>query len=651
MLAGNNAVGAQGDETDLDQTLVGTWTTVVSNTKVNTIRVGATIEQTVHGNAAWRALDSANAFCVPCPDNAGDSQITLPPRLQFLGVNQNATTMDYSLDNAYSVEDTFSWFVPDKMGRHDFKFGAKYTYIWIGNPNWENLNGTYQFGHDRPFVAGNASTYPERLTVRVPGPLNYEMISRTYEGYAQDKWQIKPNLTLSMGIRYDLEQTPINEVDNPLFSDPSKYPIDTNNFSPRLGIIWNPDNESKSVVRAGYGMFYDRTLLGTIDDFFFANKYSTSFTAQFPQDNPDTSWASGRLPTEPVLNTTTVNQLTPAVRAIINATYPPGSTRRNTGQVDWDDPERTQPYFHQISFGYERQLMPGLSVSADYVRMIGKDMFLNPDLNIARRIDTTRTGPIQRLDPFAVLNRSLRPGETPYVGTVRLRTTKYGYTNYDALNMSIEKRFSHNWSLRGAYSVGTSSGTGASQGDAPLFQVGTNMNLDAYSAPHADDRRHNIGISGRMEIPKTGGVSLSGSLRMLSGVPFTIHDTTFDLDQNGIGVDPSAAGTYNPFPEAGTSVLNDVTNEGGRNGAWAPGFMQLDLRVGYRVRLGGRRTLDVFGEVFNATDHANFTIGPTTNGVSNMGDQRNRANFLRLNGLVATTGLPRQGQIGLRFGF
>jgi len=217
--------------------------------------------------------------------------------------------------------------------------------------------------------------------------------------------------------------------------------------------------------------------------------------------------------------------------------------------------------------------------------------------------------------------------------------------------MSIEKRFSNNWSLRGAYSVGTSRGTGASQGDVPLFQVGTNINLDAYSAPSADDRRHNIGVSGRMEIPKTRGMTVSGSLRLLSGLPFTIHDTTFDLDQNGIGVDPSPAGTYNPFPEAGESVLRDIKNEGGRNGARNHGFMQLDLRAGYRLRLGGRRTLDVFGEVFNATDHANFTNGPNTNNTANMGDQRNRANFLRLNGLVATTGLPRQGQLGIRFGF
>lgn len=91
------------------------------------------------------------------------------------------------------------------------------------------------------------------------------------------------------------------------------------------------------------------------------------------------------------------------------------------------------------------------------------------------------------------------------------------------------------------------------------------------------------------------------------------------------------AGTY-----SGTAKdsLQNVENKGGRNGAYGPGFIQVDMRVGYRQRLGGRRTVDVFGEVFNVTNHANF-INPS-------GDRRNAADFLRLRALVATNGFPRQ---------
>ena len=75
--------------------------------------------------------------------------------------------------------------------------------------------------------------------------------------------------------------------------------------------------------------------------------------------------------------------------------------------------------------------------------------------------------------------------------------------------------------------------------------------------------------------------------------------------------------------------------------AYGPNYAQLDLRLGYRLRLPGNRTLDFFGEVFNVTDRSNFNNPP--------GDRR-LSNFLQLNGLVGG-GFPRQGQIGTRLGF
>jgi len=74
-----------------------------------------------------------------------------------------------------------------------------------------------------------------------------------------------------------------------------------------------------------------------------------------------------------------------------------------------------------------------------------------------------------------------------------------------------------------------------------------------------------------------------------------------------------------------------------------PDSCRLDLRVGYRARLGGRRTLDIFYETFNVTDRANFT-NPN-------GNRRQVQEFLRLSGLQGGTGFPRQSQIGLRLGF
>ena len=120
---------------------------------------------------------------------------------------------------------------------------------------------------------------------------------------------------LSLGLRYDLEVIPIDETDNPLFSDPNAYPVDKNNVAPRFGVVWNPDGAGRSVVRGGYGLFYDRTLLGTIDNFLFDLKYSRSFIAEFPQNAADPGPSNGRFPTDPTLVNPGMSELTPAQRA------------------------------------------------------------------------------------------------------------------------------------------------------------------------------------------------------------------------------------------------------------------------------------------------------------------------------------------------
>ena len=140
-----------------------------------------------------------------------------------------------------------------------------------------------------------------------------------------------------------------------------------------------------------------------------------------------------------------------------------------------------------------------------------------------------------------------------------------------------------------------------------------------------------------MLVPKTHGLTVSWVARAMSGTPFTIADSSTDADRNGILADPLPSGE---FRGTGSDAIT-VESDGGRNGAYGPSFFQLDLRAGYRIRFGQRRTLDVFGEVFNATDRANFA--------SPSGDRR-LTTFLVLTALRAGA-VPRTGQIGVRIGF
>ena len=78
-------------------------------------------------------------------------------------------------------------------------------------------------------------------------------------------------------MRYDLEVVPLREDNNPGFSDPNAYPVDTNNLAPRLGFAYTADANNRSVVRGGYGLFYDKTHFELITGLINSGVFSDSF--------------------------------------------------------------------------------------------------------------------------------------------------------------------------------------------------------------------------------------------------------------------------------------------------------------------------------------------------------------------------------------
>lgn len=613
-IIGNVTLDALREEEDVDDTVVGTLSSVFGNTKFNTLRLAWTREYIDRSNPAFF-------------DN-GRRQDLLEPTLRFPSFDdQQSAATQLRVNNNWGLENTFSWFIPGHRGDHDVKMGTQLSYITHRFDEQSSMNGVFSFRTDRAYNPNDFSTYPERLTIRVPSPDTTGMQSKVMGLFLQDKWKLSSRLSVNLGLRYDLEILPIRGPVQALFEDNHDYPIDKNNVAPRTGFVYDVAGDGRQIVRGGWGVFYDRTHLTLVDEYNRQGVFSDSFLALFPAGDVDPGPSAGQRPTDAMLANGPVLD-----RDLLNRLVPQGTSARNTGVVWIDTPDRSIPYARTASIGYERQLGATMSVGADYIHTSGRDQFIWNNLNPGLRVNTTRTGAIVRTDLRGLAQRLEL---TPFSNDVRVRENM-GKTEYDAVNIQLEKRFSNFWSARVSYTLSDARGNTSGFTDGNNFQVLDQLNLDLNEGPTDFDRRHNFVLSWRTMVPRTGGLQVSGVFRALSGLPFTIHDTRVDADRNAVGFDPLPPGSYSGN---GPNALT-VESQGGRNGAYGPGFAQVDMRIGYRVRLM-QRTMDLFAEIFNVTDRANF-LNPE-------GDRR-LASFLVPNSLRGG-GFPRQLQLGARLAF
>ena len=205
--------------------------------------------------------------------------------------------------------------------------------------------------------------------------------------------------------------------------------------------------------------------------------------------------------------------------------------------------------------------------------------------------------------------------------------------------LSLNKRFSRNYSAQVSYTLahsrGNTSGDGVPRSD---FQVLDDMHLELNDGPTRFDNRHNFVVSGRALVPHTGGLNVSWVARALSGSPFSLTNGDIDPDRNGTQAEPLPAGAYsgsgdNPFTAKGYQPR--------RNGAYGPAFFETDARIGYSVRIANQRRVELFADIFNVTNRTNFS-NPS-------GNQASRS-FLLLTD-YSTSYTPRKLQIGARIEF
>ncbi len=709
---GNRTELSSVDSTDDEYMFVGSYTSVIGNNVVNTVRVTRTHEFYSGGPPLWYEIDGHISL-----DGA---MRNVTPSYHMDSFQDGVAPWAWGReDSQWQYNNTTSWFIPDKMGDHDIKFGGTFHRSFIDDFSESFLGGGFYFDTDRPFDVDDYSTYPERLRVRVgkQDGRQFAYPINTFETFLQDKWTLNERWTVGLGVRWDAELLNAKLTDNPLMT-PGTDPRDWNNISPRLSLAYDVTGDGRSVIRAGYGFFYDRTLFSGLDNVLQDPIYNDSFIASFPRGGggqggqEDPGPRNGMPIQDPELagairiGSAAAGECGPSTardgvpncvlldRDFVESIYPTGNTSRfNESNVYVDNYRRQQPLFKQFTVGFERELMPTLSVGVDYVNIRGSQLLnrINYVAPYRDGVDSTaeltwydvfpnRGGVYDRTDtvyyPSCALNADGVPaavaaniysnparlasecaktgpdGIDPRTGLLvglwqgrLLSIESTGLSSYDGLNVSMEKRYSDRWGMRLSYALGYSRGdtfeqygTNGVSLNGVQTQVLGDLNMDLNWQPAEHDRKHVLTLSGRTELP--GGITLSPIFRYMSANPFTMYNSQLDLDRNGTNWDPIPQGTYTG---EGANAFT-VDHNGRQGGARAGDYVNLDLRFGWRARPAEGDTLDIYFDLINVFDRPNFFVASWENGDQNSG------NFARYTAL-RSGGIPRQANFGVRYGF
>ena len=598
------------------------WTSIFGSKLVNEVKVGTTKENLWIGDRSifnekgkdvpwdldtheWTGLKGVDPLDFGSAQQHPDYRAG--PRVEMSG---NALTA-----NVYSEQLTYT------PSNHTLKVGVGGSQNKGLSVVSTNQIGTFEFQNNAPFNPAVTATYPTRFRVRL-GEMFIPIGTWRVNAFASDKWQVTKQISLNLGVRYDFD-------DNTPNTDAG--------FAPRLGVAYAPNE--RTVFRAGFGKFYEYPPTSIISDLFAGRVISAVYTFDTGED---LSATRGVLPTNPCLlpqGSSGMAKISAACRAQL------ATAQNQLAAGGFVNPEprlagnRKLGYLYQINAGVERQLLPGMAVTVDYVGSRGHDQTGLIDINEPRLL---ANGTIGRPGP-AVFDSDGTRVPASARGSTFQRVLEYTTSSvfngdYDALEVSVDKRFANRWSGRAAYTLSRSRDVAAtSAGGFGIVNKRVNDDLN----PRRDyglatfDNRHAFTTGGNWNAWRDLGVG--GTFRYYSGNPV---NETVGLDRNG---DRDSANFDRPVKgrdDLTRPIVSEVDSSGTaiRNGIKGTDKMLLDLRLQYVHRIGGERTAGFFWEIYNALNRVNF---------GNPIGARNSADFLR--SIVADE--ARSMQIGVRYTF
>lgn len=525
----------------------------------------------------------------------------------------------------HTLSNTSTWL----RGQHAFKGGILFAFESKNEFSNNETQGRYTFGAGggrtafQNFLTGNRDqacgapcTYAEPLT-----DIYSQMRFNRYEAFIQDTWRPTSRLTVDLGVRYALYPA-VTDADNVLSNvdlsrydranaptpanatatqfligtgDPLNgiivagqnspfgdkiYETDKNNFMPRVGLTYDPVGDGRTILRTGYGLYYDQALVGIfLQNAFINPPFSASATV-----------------TNPVLGDPAAG-IPPTARAPLGL--------RGTGL-----PFKT-PQSQQWNVGIQRQLYSRGAIDVSYVGSRGDNLLRPIDVNQAQPADVVATGALNRARPYF-----------GYAGITIIDTT--AKSRYHGLLASFRHDAGRAGTLSLAYTLSRNQ-TDATN-DRDVIDIPQNpLDPGAEYADARTDRRHIFNASYVYELPffrgsanallaaVLGGWQVSGITTVQSGapVPRIVGPTSGGTRGNRVNVigDPQTGNLDWPrwFDPAAFAPANvGEYGDSPRAPLRLPGRNQTDLAMSKNFYAWGKR-LQFRADAINAFNHTQFT--------------------------------------------
>jgi len=474
--------------------------------------------------------------------------------------------------NSFQVYDDAFW----THGTHSVKFGGAAERMLFQAQALSDPNGVWTFGNLQNFLTNS----PTKFSGGIISSLTPRDLRQTLFGaYIQDDWRWKPNLTLNLGLRYEMTTVP-TEINGKLanlrnLSDPTPHLGDpffnnptTKNFEPRIGFAWDPFSNGKMAVRGGAGFFdvlplpYQFTLLTTLSAPFF--QYTSLKVGDFSNPTPP------QVPlTFPFVAPVDISANK------LRSTYLESNPKRN--------------YVTQWNLNLQYQLTPSLAAMVAYVGSRGVHQpFRVDEANLVIPMKTSAGYLWPKTD---VLGNIFIPGQcdqldrngsdpSQCVAPLPINTAfssirgmfYQGRSYFNALELQLAKRMSHGFQVQGTYTWGKSTDTSSATvaGDAFGNSISSLNWFDTSLTRGLSD--FNVGrtlvINGTWEVPTAK--SFSGPARWLTdgwqlGMIFTVSDGVPFTPTWGTGGDPATTASSDDFafPDRVSGAdCNTLTNPG-----------------------------------------------------------------------------------------